>query len=132
MEKSSISVKQQLFDQFNNIAKLSSTTAEVIEQGVIDVKEPHFVDYTVDIVKKVPIVDAAWYGDVNGDFIIAETDENKTISSEIFNRTKSKPTPTHIILNRNLQGEIIRKINSTDFTYDPRQMFWYKEAKSLK
>lgn len=130
MEKSATSVKGELYEKLNDVAEIGNATAQGIQDGIINSNKQQLTEYTVALVRKLPIIDAAWFGDMNGNFIIAETEEDKTISSEIFDRT-TKP-PTHIILHRNLEGDLIGKTHSKDLSYDPRARFWFNEAKEAK
>lgn len=130
MQKASKSVKEELFEQLNNASELSKTTADSIQSGILNIASPQLILYTAGIVKKFPIIDAAWMGEKNGNFILAETEEDKTISSEIFNRDVNPAT--RMMINRNLNNQIIQKKYLTDLSYDPRTQFWYQQAKKAK
>lgn len=130
MQKSSTTVKEELFEQLNDVAELSQGTSQAIQQGVLNINTPQLIEYTTTIVKKSPIIDAAWLGDENGNILLAETEEDGSITTEIINRNVNPAT--HILMYRNLAGQVSKTVNSKDFNYDPRNIFWYKQAKQEK
>lgn len=130
MQKSSASVKAELFEQLYDVGELSSATAQSIQEEILNVKQPQVIEYTAGILNKFPIIDAAWLGDTKGNFVLAETEEDGTITSEVFNRAVKPATRT--LYYRNHQDTIIKKVNSTDLSYDPRNMFWYHQAIAAK
>lgn len=130
MQKAAKSVKAELFEQFNDVSELSSATAEGIRDKVLNIEEPQLIEYTTGILNKFHIIDAAWLGDEKGNIVLAETEEDKTISSEVIRHDKTPPT--RYIMYRNHEGDVIKKTQLTDVSYDPRKLFWYHQAKAAK
>ena len=89
-----------------------------------------YVPFTYYLIKNMPLVVGAYWGDEYGNFVYSKKDENGSITSEIYNRQVTPATRT--VLSRNMEGKIIRRTTSADLNYDPRSRPWYLQAKKEK
>jgi len=106
-------------------------SAELAEQGIIDPKRfDEWVMYTMDLVRRVPILQSAYWGDESGSYVIAREENDSSITTEIINR---QVTPAiHQFIYRDPKGNILKQVFSNDFHYDPRVRPWYEQGKAKK
>ncbi|KTD67825.1 guanylate cyclase [Legionella steelei] len=109
----------------------SQFAARLIEEEDITHKfTTQIISLTTNIVKIIPLVVGAHWGDEKGNFIFAQKEPNGSITSDIYQRNHG--TTTRTIINRDIQGKIIKKYLSNDISYDPRTRPWYLQAKKEK
>ncbi|MBN9228083.1 MULTISPECIES: cache domain-containing protein [Legionella] len=112
----------------------SQFAARLIEEGEEEDITHNFttqiISLTTNIVKIIPLVVGAHWGDEEGNFIFAQKEPNASITSDIYQRNHGATTRT--IINRDIQGKIIKKYLSNDISYDPRTRPWYLQAKKEK
>lgn len=109
----------------------SQFSVDLIKNGVLNPNNINqMTEYTYFLVKRLPLIQVARWGDEQGNFIVSEQENDGTISSEIYNRRKQPAT--RLILKRNLQGDIINQTYVKDLSYDPRVRLWYSKAKAAK
>jgi adenylate cyclase len=128
MEYASNAVVNELTAKLRPAAMESQFTVDLIERGVL--KEEELVAYTTVLVKTLPLIVGTYWGDQQGNFIYSKKENNGTITTEIYNRT-SIPA-TRVILYRDKAENIIKKVSSTDLSYDPRKRPWYLQAQQAK
>lgn len=103
-------------------------SANLLQSGVLKDDESQLVPYTFYLVKTMPLVRAAFWGDELGNFIYSMKEPDSTITSEIISRLAI--TPYHTIIQRDEYGNITKQSNSADMSFDPRVRPWYVAAKS--
>ncbi|MEO8965854.1 MAG: adenylate/guanylate cyclase domain-containing protein [Gammaproteobacteria bacterium] len=130
MRQVSAAAFHQVDRAMDNAEVKSKSTAQLIKLGVVDIKnEAHLISYTENLMQReielFPIVQAVLYGDPAGNLVIAEQDESNHINSDI---TRRNSTSTRKIIYRDTQGNVTKTVNSTDFSFDPRNRPWYQAA----
>ncbi|CEG56500.1 adenylate/guanylate cyclase domain-containing protein [Legionella fallonii] len=104
--------------------------AHLIEQDFIYAHEAQIAPLIMDIVKILPLVNGAYWGNQDGDFIYAKRELDGSITSEFYRRSQNPATRT--IINRDIHGKIIRKYLSSNLSYDHRGRPWYVLAQKEK
>lgn len=130
MEYASNAVVNELTTKLRPAAIESQFTVDLLERGVLKEDESTLVAYTTVLVKTLPLIVGTYWGDQQGNFIYSRKENNGTITTEIYNR-KNIPA-TRIILNRDKNDNIIKKVSSPDLSYDPRKRPWYLKAEQTK
>ncbi|CAM2939076.1 guanylate cyclase [Legionella steigerwaltii] len=108
----------------------SQFAAHLIQEEVIQNSALQIMPLTVNIVKMIPIADGAHWADEKGNFIFSLKEPNGSITTNIYQRNHGVATRT--IINRDIQGKIIKKYLSNDLRYDPRTRPWFLLAKKEK
>lgn len=129
METASTSAYHQILNQMKNTETVSKSAAYLFETGVIDHKSVHeMVVFTSNIFLKettlFPSVYSVFWGANNGTFVMAERQDDGSITSEIINRSVVPPIRT--LIHRTPDGQIKDVVNSNDLSYDPRIRPWYQ------
>jgi adenylate cyclase len=132
MRQASSQVYDDIADELRDVELESQFSAHLIGGGTLDHRhQQELIDYTHGVMSveagTLPSVQSVFWGDETGSFISSEKADDNSISSEVINRMLA--VPTREILYRNLQGRIIKRVKSSDLTYDPRLRPWYNEAK---
>lgn len=124
-----------LVDQFSReIAKAEhddTFTSRLIEQDILDPSDiPQMTKYTFDLANQFSIVESAYWGGEDGNVINARYEDDDSIATEIIDRTKKKYIKYYLY--RDVDGKVLRKVDSDDQSYDPRTRPWYIAAKNAK
>lgn len=136
MGYASTSVLRELTVGIRPAAIQSQFAAHLIEQNILkghDIlqdNESEFVPFTYYLIKNMPLVISAYWGDKYGDFIYSKKDEDGSVSTEIYNRQVTPATRT--LIYRDKEGQVIKRVASSDLSYDPRTRPWYLKAKEEK
>ena len=130
MGYASSSVLRELTAGIRPAAIQSKFAAHLIKQHILKDIDADFVPFTYFLVKNMPLAVSAYWGDDRGDYIFSKKDKDGTVSTDIYQRTTSPTTRT--TLYRDKEGQIIKRVNSTDLKYDPRQRPWYIKSKEEK
>lgn len=130
MSHSSEFVLRELNESITPAAVSSQFTAHLIQQGVFKDEVAQLGPLTTSLVKTLPLVVGAYWGDQQGNFIYSEKEKNGSITSEIYNRQSHPATRT--ILNRDNSEKITRRYLSPDLSYDHRVRIWYLQAQKEK
>jgi len=131
MERHSTAALSELVGAMQPAEVESRFTADLIKNGVLNPdNEERMIGYTYFLVKMLPLIQVARWGDEQGNFIVSEQEKDGSVSSEVYNR-RSIPA-TRLILKRNSQGHIISRSYTNDVSYDPRTRSWYTDAKAGK
>lgn len=126
VEKEAFSLINDLNIHLYPLEGASKFTTELIETKVLDVKsETETENYLVHLVQKLPLVNGAYWGDEQGNFVYVRKEFDGTITSEIIHRDVTPATQVYKY--RNLEGKITSRI-SMNPDFDPRDRPWYKEA----
>ncbi|MCL9684355.1 adenylate/guanylate cyclase domain-containing protein [Legionella maioricensis] len=130
MKHASEFVLRELTENINPAAVNSQFTGHLIQQNIIKAGPAQLVPLTMGMVKTLPLVAGAYWGDQQGNFIYSQKEKNGTITSEIYNRLTHPAT--HTIINRDNSGKIIKQYLSPDLSYDHRKRVWYHQAQKEK
>lgn len=101
--------------------------ANLLQSNVLKNDQTQLVPYTYYLVKTMPLVRGAFWGDEAGNFIYSHKETDGSITSEVIDKTSQ--TPSHIVIHRDADGNIIDQTNSADMSFDPRTRPWYVSAK---
>lgn len=108
----------------------SKFTSELIESKVFNVDSAAETEnYLIHLLKKLPLVNGAYWGDTKGVFVYARKEDDGSITTEVINRNVTPATQTFIYRNQN-GTEKNRVVAPADF--DPREREWYKLAFARK
>lgn len=135
MQQASSNAFNQIQNALQNAEVKSRSTAQLIKLGIVDPNnETELSSFIANLMKNeislFPSVKSIFWGDVSGNFTMAERISNGDIQLEIIHRTK---TPlTHTFITMNSLGKILQVTHSNDFTYDPRNRPWFLAAKAAK
>lgn len=104
----------------------SKFTSELIESKVFDVDSADETEnYLIHLLKKLPLVNGTYWGDVKGNWVYARKEDDGSITTEIIDRNSTPAKQTFIYRNQN-GTEKKRVVETADF--DPRTRDWYKLA----
>jgi adenylate cyclase len=127
-------VSNSLYREFSREMSMALRDNELSAEFVMhDILNPNDLEemtaYTLDLANRFYLVQATHWSDENGNYIIAAYEEDDdSVTSEIYS-SKTKP-PTHVIIHRNVKGDIIKKENLENVSsFDPRKRPWYERAK---
>lgn len=127
--KTKTSVNDELTQLFKPVEKMGALSAKLIQDHTIDLKNTaEMVRYTQNVLTTLPNVAMAYWGDENGNFIIARRQADGAINSEIID--KNVTPAVDIKIYRNPNAQIIRQEKSALISYDPRLRPWYQDAKN--
>jgi adenylate cyclase len=134
MKQASNSALQQVVNEMRHAELKGQSIARLFELNVINRDSlSEISNYTTNFMLNedalFPSVQSLFWGNEEGSFVMAQK-ENNTVISEVIDR--SKKTPTGMFIYRDNSGRIIKTMNSTDFSYDPRIRPWYIAAKKEK
>jgi adenylate cyclase len=131
MDHVSASLLEEIQTEIVPVKRASQLTAKLIEDDVLNPdKERELVNYTVDLLNAIPIVQRMAWGDEQGDYIISYREEDGTVTTETCScGTKNKK---HKLYNRNIANEVIDEKILDVYSFDPRQRPWYIQAKNAK
>lgn len=135
MENESNSAYQLIKEQMQRAANKTRVAAELLKSDIIQHKNyQNMLAYATSLLHTEQMdsdrVDAIYWGDETGNFIIAQKEKNNSITSEIIDRNDKPMFRTYIY--HDLEGNVIGEKHSNDFSYDPRNRPWYIEAKKAK
>lgn len=88
------------------------------------------VSYTTSVLSTFPRVQMAYWGDKQGNFVIARREDDDSISSEVINRRSTPPQRYRLF--RKVNGEVVRREEISSMDYDPRKRPWYQHAVDAK
>lgn len=94
------------------------------------------VNYTFHLMDKTTAentmesLSSVFWGDERGSYVIAMPNPDGSVTSEVINNIQ--PHKNKKIILRNSAGEITKTIEQNQITFDPRNTFWYNEAKNKK
>lgn len=131
MRESSGALEKAFADEIKKAQRDIILSRQLLEHNAISTKKISYpselINYTVDLANQFHIVQGAYWGDENGNFIKANYEPNDTITSEVIDRNVNPPS--HEYLYRDAVGKVVKEFSSLDFSYDPRKRPWYMNAK---
>ncbi|MHB1948067.1 MAG: adenylate/guanylate cyclase domain-containing protein [Gammaproteobacteria bacterium] len=131
MHEVSVSLNREFSREIEAAARDSMLSATLIEHKLLDVNnKSELVNYTYDLAFRFNIVQAAFWGDEKGNFVITEYEPDDSLTSQVFDRNHQPIT--RMFLYRDLSGKIIKRATTTHFNYDPRNRPWYLLAAAKK
>jgi len=135
MEDASGSVLHELINNLNDTEMASQFSSENIQRGILNSNNLNdLTNYTFNLIhstsKEIPNLYQAAWGDEQGNSVEAEKEPDGTIMNDNVDRTQVPPI--HLLIYRDLSGNIIKKTASKSVIYDPRMRPWYKTAKHEK
>ena len=130
MRNASLMVLNNLYRNLVPARIHSQFAAHLIQEDFIHNPSTQIIPLTISLVKMIPLVSGAYWGDEKGNFIYARKESNGSVTTEIYQRNNG--TVTRTIINRDISGNIIKKYLSNNLTYDPRTRPWYLQAKKEK
>lgn len=130
VDADSLRIITDLNVQLYPLENTSKLTAELIESGVLNINDPQETEiYLFDLLRKSPLVNGVYWGDVKGNFTYARREDDGSITTEIINRDVYPPTQFFVY--RNKDDKIIKKVSMKP-DFDPRVRVWYKLATERK
>lgn len=104
-------------------------TSQLMQNHILKMSQTDLILYTYYLVKTMPLIQGAYWGDEYGNFIYAWKDNNGTVTSDILMRGEQFK---HLVINRDVNGNIIKSYLSPDLSFDPRVRPWYVGAKTKR
>ena len=132
MEYASSAVLRELTMGIEPAEVQGKFAAHLIEKNILKTKNSreetisNLVPYTYYLIKTMPLVVSAYWGNEKGDYVYSKKETNGTISTDIYT------LKTRTTLLRNKKGEVINRIETSNFTYNYQVRPWYIEAKEQK
>ncbi len=124
-------VNEKLLSLITPAESGSALSRLLIENQIIDVNDTKQVTTsTLRLLAVIPHAAMVYWGDENGNFIIARLENDGTISTEIIDRNSTPTTSTHIYRDKALNTILMTKTEKV--VYDPRKRPWYITAKNEK
>jgi adenylate cyclase len=117
-----------------SLSKFSAALLQEKKPGAYQLS--YVVNYTFHIMDKntsentLQSLASVFWGDEQGNYVIAMPGPNGSVTSEVINNIHSHKNKKTIL--RNAAGEITKTIELNQVTFDPRNTFWYNEAKNRK
>lgn len=135
MQQASLTVYHEIIDDLRNAEVKNKSSALLVKKDVVSSKDQsQIVKYTNTLLHDeallLPRIQAVYWADIYGSFIVSYKEPNGSVTSEIINRS-SVPF-YHQFKIRNSEGLVIKQINSEDFSHDPRTSSWYQAAENAK
>ncbi len=135
MNQSSTTAYNDITNEFKNAEIKSQSAAQLIKFGLINAdNQTELTTYTTslmqDEMRLFPSVQSIVWGDDHGNLVIAEKRNDGSIHSEIVSYTRKKHS--HISIERDITGKILKTVSLNAFTYDPRTRPWYITAKDAE
>lgn len=128
MDKYSDELYQKIRVEFSRVDDDLVITANLIHNQVINPDNIGVMQtYLYDVAKNFYLGEEAYYGDEKGNLINVRYEPNYSLTTDIINRNKIPATRQ--IIYRDTKGSILKKINSNDLSFDPRNRPWYIDAK---
>lgn len=130
LDKTSFSIMYDLNSQLHPAEEVSEFSANNIEEKVIDVTNKNeIIPYLIHILKRIPIAQAAYWGDVQGNFVYAGRQPDGGYLVEILNRRTNPATDNYFFMDNN--HKTIKHTTGPIF-FDPRNRPWFKLAIEAK
>jgi adenylate cyclase len=115
-------------DYLMPLSRIVEISAKMSEIGAVSSADNSRLErYTLQILKSYPHIAMFYLGDENGNFLMARRLQDGTIATNIVNR-KTSP-PSEIWKYRDASFNVIKTVQSSTVTYDPRLRPWYEGAK---
>lgn len=105
-------------------------SANLLQSGVLADDQSQLIPYTFYLVKTMPLVRGAFWGDEFGNFVYSMKESDGTITTEILSRTAI--TPSFTVIHRDSNDVITTQTNTQEMSFDPRKRPWYIAAKNTK
>lgn len=129
MDKASVSISQELEAELSPPESASQFTASLINHHVLNTNNPDEISgYLISLLQKIPLANAMYWGEVDGNFIRANREAN-VVRIEIINRRLNPATNT--IIYRDFSNKEIKR-TSVPLETDPRNELWFKMALNQK
>lgn len=127
MHHASDAVYRELIDGIKPVEVQGNFTAELIQNGVVSQDQKELPPYLFNLVNAIPLVRSAFWGDKDGNFIVARKEGDTTVSTEIFWQTGGQH---HEIERHDRHGKLLSTMQQrTQSSYlDPRTRPWYQLA----
>lgn len=128
LQEISIALKNDIQDELNRAEKDNMLSAQLIKLNVVsptDISE--LTSYTYHLANYFNLTDGAYWSDTNGTLVYSKYENDNSITTEVIDR--SRKTPVKYFIYRDTNGNTIKRVDSQDFSYDPRNMPWYEQAK---
>lgn len=110
----------------------SRFSAKLIEENVLHVNnEKEITNYFFQLIDRLILAQAVYWGDESGRFIILEREPNNRVSLRIID-PKSKPIQQVIHFSSDATRKIVGRAVSNTASYDPRKRLWYQAAADAK
>jgi len=120
------SLNQVFIAEMNLAQRDVLVTTALIRSKVIDVqKVKSMIDYFFSLAWQFNIVQAIYWGDMKGNYISAEYNDDDSITSYYENAAANPPA--EMIINRNVKGNIT-STKTVEEHYDPRVRPWFITA----
>lgn len=127
MKYASSSVLRELNTAIRPAGIEGEFTARLIKHDVVSMNDKELIPFTENLVKSLPLVQSAYWGDAEGNFYISEKERNGGVTTQIYHR--SMQPPFHKIIYYDKAGNKIGGSTTTVFDYDPRDRPWFIKAK---
>lgn len=104
-------------------------SANVYKSGIFDT-DKELMNYIYQMLKTMPLVTAIYWADEQGKLLLATKNLDGTITTRMYQPTTIPQSVT--ITNFGSKDNIISVSSYSKVDFDPRQRFWYKDAKLKK
>lgn len=126
LDKTSYSILYDLDSQLRPAETASQFSANNIREKVLDVNNKNeMTPYMVHLLKRLPLAQAVYWADMNGNFYYAAKQPDGGYLIESIDRKTSPPTDTYVFLDQNHKET---KETPGPMTFDPRSRIWYNLA----
>lgn len=121
------SLNQLFTSEFMLAQRDSRIASTLITRKILDINNSNeMLQFFYTLAEEFHIVQAIYWGDIYGNYISAEYEDNNSISSYSYH--KQTPYPHEVKILRNIQGNIINTIKNSWSNYDPRSRPWFTAA----
>lgn len=127
MHHASDAVYRELNNGIKPIQVEGEFTAKLIQAGVVSQNNKELKPYLYYLVKTMPLVISAYYGDEHGNFMVARKEKNGTVTTEVV-RDEGKLISQ--VEYHDAQGRMIKEEPSPSPDMDPRIKPWYQSISS--
>ncbi|MBX3709368.1 MAG: adenylate/guanylate cyclase domain-containing protein [Gammaproteobacteria bacterium] len=125
------SLNQLFVSEITLAQRDAEVTASLILGQVLNTEDINeMIQYFYTLAAGFNIVQSVYWGDINGNYVSAEYEDDNSISSYYYHR--SLPNPYELKIGRDVSGKIIEYKKSKLSHYDPRERPWFRAAAENK
>ncbi|MDR3476736.1 MAG: adenylate/guanylate cyclase domain-containing protein [Gammaproteobacteria bacterium] len=130
MKQTSHLVLKQITSSINPIEVGAIFSTNLFKSGLIENDPFKIMTYTYYMVDSIPLLQGAYWGDEQGNFMSTRQENDGTITNEIILHDKTQHS--HTVIHHDLNGKAPKEIKLNTTNYDPRTRTWYLAAKKAQ
>ena len=114
-------------NEINAAERDAKLTASLMKRNVINPDDlEEIMNHFYILAEKFNLSQSISWGDVNGNYVKAEYEDDDSISTSFIKKNAAQPV--ELLIKRDPKGNIIKYNKSTPTHHDPRTMEWYLKA----